>query len=354
MLFRKSLIHELSWMALAVFSVLLLMVLTTQVVKLMGQASVGVLASSAVWALMGFAAVRYLPVLMSLMLFVSVLAVLTRLWRDHEMVIWFASGMSIRSFLRPVLEFALPVVILIGALSLYGWPWALGKGDVFRQQSMARQETTQVSPGVFRESSGADRVYFVEDFTGEHANGRNVFVQLRKDNQVSVILAERGGMTVDANSERWLWLGNGRLYRGTPGQADYETVRFEKAQLRIDANERPISSPSTRASDTLTLLNSHDPEHQAELAWRIAIPISALILSLMAIPLAFFNPRGGRSLNLLYAVALYFLYYNCININQAWIADGRVPVWLGMWPLHLIAAAATAALFAWRSRLRMG
>ncbi|SMC29577.1 lipopolysaccharide export system permease protein [Andreprevotia lacus DSM 23236] len=352
MLFRKSLIHELSWMAIAVFSVLLLMVLTTQVVKLMGQASVGALASSAVWALMGFAAIRYLPVLMSLMLFLSILAVLTRMWRDHEMVIWFASGQSIRNFIRPILEFAIPVVLLIAALSLYGWPWALSKGDEFRERSLARQETTQVSPGVFRESAGADRVYFVEDFTGEHTTGQNVFVQLKQGDQVSVVLAQRGGLVLDGNGERWLSLGNGRIYRGTPGLPNFETVQFEQARLRIDTPDRPISSPSTRASPTMKLLGSKDPEQQAEVAWRIAIPVSALILSLMAIPLAFFNPRGGRSLNLLYAIVLYFLYYNCININQAWIADGRTPAWLGMWPLHAVAAAMTVALFAWRGRVR--
>ncbi len=341
-------------MALAVFAVLLLLVLTTQIVRLLGEASVGALASSAVWAMMGFAAIRYLPVLMSLMLFISVLAVLTRLWRDHEMVIWFASGRSIKNFIRPVLEFVLPIVVLIAVLSLFGWPWALGRGQEFRDKSMARQETTQVAPGVFRESAGADRVYFVENFSGDAKSGQNVFVQLKKDREISVILAERGGLFLDSDGTRWLWLGHGRSYKGVPGQRDFETLRFERAQLRVDTTDRPVSSPGTQAMASLALLGSKDLEQQAELAWRVALPVSALILALAAIPLAFFNPRGGRAFNLLFAIVLYFLYYNCININQAWIADGRVPVWLGMWPLHLIAASVTAGLFVWRSRLRMG
>ncbi|STR45629.1 LPS export ABC transporter permease LptF [Iodobacter fluviatilis] len=350
MLFRKSLIQEMSWVALGAFFVLLMLIMTTQIVRLLGQAAIGALASSAVWAMMGFAAVRYLPILLSLMLFFSILAVLTRLWKDHEMVIWFVSGRSIMSFIRPVLEFTIPVVILIALLSLVLSPWALEKGQEYKEKSLSRQEVTQVAPGVFRESPAADRVYFVENFTG--GNGNNVFVQLRRDEKLTVILAEKGGLYLDSDGSRWLWLAKGKSYEGLPGTAAYETLEFENARLRIEAGESPRSSPSTQATSTMALWNSKLPEHQAELAWRIAIPISALILSLAAIPLAFFNPRGGRASNLLVAIFSYFFYYNCINIAQAWLSDGKIPLMLGMWPLHAAALLITLGLFAWRGKLR--
>ncbi|QBC42808.1 LPS export ABC transporter permease LptF [Iodobacter fluviatilis] len=350
MLFRKSLIQEMSWVALGTFFVLLMLIMTTQIVRLLGQAAIGALASSAVWAMMGFAAVRYLPILLSLMLFFSILAVLTRMWKDHEMVIWFVSGRSIVNFIRPVLEFTLPVVVLIGLLSMVLSPWALEKGQEYKEKSLSRQEVTQVSPGVFRESPAADRVYFVENFTG--GNGNNVFVQLRRDDKLTVILAEKGGLYLDSDGSRWLWLSKGRSYEGLPGTASYETLEFASARLRIEAGETPRSSPTTQATSTLALWKSSLPEHKAELAWRLAIPISALILSLAAIPMAFFNPRGGRAANLLVAVFAYFFYYNCINIAQAWIADGKISSMLGIWPLHGLAGLITFGLFIWRSKLR--
>lgn len=352
MLFRKTLIQEMTWVALAVFAVLLLLIMTTQVVKLLGQAAVGALASSAVWALMGFAAVRYLPILMSLMLFISVLATMTRLWRDNEMVIWFASGQSIQSFIRPVLEFSIPVVILIAILSLVVSPWALEKGNDFKEKTLSRQEVTQVAPGVFRESPAADRVYFIENFTGNTGAGNNVFVQMRKDKRLTVIVADKGGMFVDPQGDRWLWLGKGRSYQGEPGKASYDAVTFEHAQLRVESSDRPISSPSTQATPTLQLLGSKVPEKAAEMAWRLGLPISALILTLGAVPLAFFNPRGGRALNLIVAVFLYFLYYSMVNIMQAWIADSKISIWVNMWPLHLVVAGIVVWLYAWRSRSR--
>ncbi|WP_040430192.1 LPS export ABC transporter permease LptF [Chitiniphilus shinanonensis] len=351
MLFRKSLIHEMSWVALAVFIVVLLLVMTTQIVRFLGQAAVGSLASGAVWAMMGFTSIRYLPTLLSLMLFAAVLSVMMRLWRDNEMVIWFASGRSVRSFIGPVLEFSVPIVLLIALLSLFVSPWAMKKGDEFRRDSLARQEVTQVAPGVFREAAGSDRVYFVENF-GAGATGSNVFVQVRRENKTSIILAQRGGLTLGADGERWLWLGDGRAYSGEPGTEEYEILNFKKATLLIEQDSRSATSSSTRATQSHELWASSSLEHQAELAWRAALPISALILSLAAVPLAFFNPRGGRAFNLLFAAFLYFFYYNCINLMQVWIATGKIPVWLNMWPLHGLALAITIWMFRWRSRLR--
>ena len=55
MIFQRSLIRELTQVAMAVFTVLLAIVLTTQVLKLFGRAAAGQLASDAIFAMVGFA-----------------------------------------------------------------------------------------------------------------------------------------------------------------------------------------------------------------------------------------------------------------------------------------------------------
>lgn len=352
MLFRKRLVNEMIWVALGLFVVLLLIVLTTQIVRLLGEAAVGALASSAVWVVMGFAAVRYLPVLLSLMLFVSILAVMTRLWKDHEMVVWFACGRSVSDFIRPVLGFAVPVVLLIGSMSLFVSPWASQKNREFREAALAKQDMTQLSPGVFREAGSADRVYFVENFSGMAQAGNNVFMQVRRGEKLSFILAERGGLYVDEQGDRWVWLNKAHAYEAVPGTLNYDLLQMESGRVRIDDPARPAVSPANQALPTQALLGSKIPEQQAELHWRLALPIASLILALAAIPLAFFNARGGRMMNILFAGVLAFLYYNCMNIAQSWLASGKIPGWVGMWPLHLLAAGLTVWLYWWRSRLR--
>ena len=162
MIFQRSLIREFSSLALAVFATLFAITLTTQLIRLLGQAASGLLVTDGVLALLGFAALNYLPVLLSLTLFISVLMALSRCYRDSEMVIWFSSGQSLAAWIRPVLAFAAPMVIVVALLSLFLSPWAIGKADDFRRQMQNRDDTSRVTPGVFREASGADRVFFVE------------------------------------------------------------------------------------------------------------------------------------------------------------------------------------------------
>ena len=68
---------------------------------------------------------NYLPVLLSLTIFIAVLMTLTRSYRDSEMVVWFSSGVSLMRWMRPVLAFAVPLVLVIGLLSLMLSPWAV-------------------------------------------------------------------------------------------------------------------------------------------------------------------------------------------------------------------------------------
>ena len=84
----------------------------------------------------------------------------------------------------------------------------------------------------------------------------------------------------------------------------------------------------------LALLREPTPINLAELSWRIGLPTSALILTLLAIPLSFVNPRAGRSMNLVLALLIYMVYSNLLSITQAAIAQSRVSLTLGVLGVH--------------------
>jgi len=73
----------------------------------------------------------------------------------------------------------------------------------------------------------------------------------------------------------------------------------------------------------------------SELTWRVGLPVSALILAFLALPLAAVNPRTGRFLNVLVAVFVYMIYSNLISISQAWVAKGGINPVVGMWAVHV-------------------
>src|SRR3954469_7546347 len=129
MIFHKALVREFANTALATFFVLLGITITMQLVKLLGQAATGLITSTGVLALLGLTLVNYLGILLSLTSFIAILLTLTRSYRDSEMVVWFASGVGLTRWVRPVLSFAIPFVAVTGLLSRYLSPWAVSRSE---------------------------------------------------------------------------------------------------------------------------------------------------------------------------------------------------------------------------------
>jgi lipopolysaccharide export system permease protein len=305
-----------------------------------------------VLALLGFSALNYLPVLLSLTLFVTVLMALSRSYRDSEMVIWFSAGQSLIAWMKPVLTFALPLVGLIAALSLLLSPWAVERSDEFRRRMESRDELARVAPGVFREAGNADRVFFVEEIAGEPNKVQNVFISQVQQGRLGVLVSKSGFKETAPNGDRFVVLLNGRRYEGVPGSAAYRVMGFERYAMRVETGEARTEQTSTKAMSTVALIESGSNASLAELLWRISLPVSALMLALLAIPLSFVNPRASRSINLVFALLAYMVYSNTVSIVQAWVSSGKVGFGTGWWIVH--AAMLFVLLFLFWRRLRVG
>jgi len=351
-IFQRALLREFGNLALAVFATLFAVTLTTQLIRLLGQAASGQVLSEGVLALLGFSALNYLPVLLSLTLFVTVLMALSRSYRDSEMVIWFSSGQPLTAWIKPVLIFALPLVAMIAVLSLFLSPWAVDKSEGFRRRMDNRDELARVAPGVFRETSNGDRVFFVEEIAGDQTNVQNVFISQMQQGRLGILTSKRGFKETAANGDRFVVLLDGRRYEGTPGSAAYRVMGFERYAIRIETHEGQTEQISTKALPTSSLIEQRSNASRAELLWRISLPLSALILALLAIPLSFVNPRASRSINLVFALLTYMVYSNMVSIVQAWVSQGRIRFETAWWVVHAGMLIVLLILF-WR-RLRVG
>jgi len=343
--FHNSLVRECAATAAATFVVLVGITIATQLVRFLGLAAGGTITFSGVFALLAFTSFNYLPVLLSVTLFISVLMTLTRSYRDSEMIVWFGCGMSLTAWIRPVLSFAVPLTILIALLSLVLSPWAITKSEEFRNYMENRDDVSQVTPGVFRESKQNERVFFVENVNEGENMVANVFVSSTQHQKTGVMVAKRGFLETAPNGDRFLVLLSGRRYEGTPGTTEYKISEFQRYAMRIESRELKAGTPSAKSLPTLDLLLNPNPIFLGEFAWRVGLPLSALILALLAIPLSFVNPRAGRSLNLIMAILIYMTYNNVISIAQAWIAQQRVGLVAGMLGVHAVMLVLLLLLF---------
>lgn len=351
MIFLRSLLREFAHLAVAVFLSLFLIALTTRLIRLLGQAAGGKIPSDAVVAFLGFSALSVLPVLLSLTLFITILLELTRSWRDSEMLIWFNSGLSLAYWTRPVLIFAAPLVFVIALLSFVISPWAAQMSEQYRSRVDARDDISRVEPGAFGESRSRERVFFVESIAGDRSTVQNVFVNSIQHRRTGVMMSERGFTEYAPNGDRFLVLSGGRRYEGTPGQADFRLMEFERYATRIQTKEGDEPAATHKSLSTLALIAEPTRVNLGELLWRIGVPLSALILALLAIPLSFVNPRAGRSVNLMFALFAYMVYSNLLSVSQARVSQGKFAFGVGWWLVHAVMLTLLLALFAHRLSL---
>ncbi len=347
MLFSKALKRELRSIAGIVFAVLFTIMITTSLVRFLGRAAGGRVDSASVLPLIAFSALNILGPLLVLTLFVAVLITLTRAWRDSEMVVWQASGQSLAAWIPPVLSFAAPVVVLAGLISFVLAPWANGQIAEYQQRFENREDVSMVAAGQFRESRSAERVFFVESLNDAKTEVKNVFVTQQRDDGLVVVVSRRGRIETRADGERYLVLLQGRRYDGEPQDASLRLMEFERYGLRIEP--RPVVQPdnSSKSKNLLELLSAPALADLGELVKRIGVPISAILLAILAIPLSSANPRVGRSINLVVALLLYMVYLNLLSLAQAWVAQGKLSFWIGVWIVHA-GAALLAATLLWR------
>lgn len=348
MIFLRSTLRELAASGVAIFVVLLAITFTSLLIRLLGMASRGRVPADAVFALIGFGALRYLAVLLSATLFLAILFTLTRAYRDSEMVVWQSSGLSLLHWCKPVAVFGFPVLVAITLLSVHLSPWAMAELEHYRHQLENRDDVSAVTPGVFKESKNAGRVFFVEKLSTDLTQVANVFVYSAQNQRHGVMVASRGYVETTGDGDRYLVMLNGRRYEGTPGRADYRVVSFGRYAVRIEQSEAKKFLPSQRSLSTLGLVAEPTPENLGELSVRIGVPISAILLALMAIPLSAVNPRTGRSVNLIMAVLVFMIYTNLVSLSQTWITRGKLPPLVGMGSVHAVMLCVLALLFAWR------
>jgi len=342
-IFHRVLVREFATMGIFVFAILLGIIVFTQLVRLLGQSVSGILMVDGVLSLLWLGIIYSLPVVLSVSLFLSILISLTRSYRDSEMVVWFCSGVGLARWMRPVLAYAVPVVLTIALLSLVVAPWALTKEAEIKQQLDSRNDVSTATPGTFRESKQADRVFFIDNVDVGQGRVGNVFVQSVQHGKTGIIVANEGLQETMPNGDRFLVMLNGKRYEGIPGQRDFRIVEFERYAVRIEdaeARQRPVS---LKALSTQYLLENRSVQNMAEFERRLSMPISALILALLAVPLSFVNPRVGRSLNLIMALVIYMIYNNLVSVSSALEMQGKTNI--GFWGVHILMLALTAALF---------
>ncbi|GAB4214122.1 MAG: LPS export ABC transporter permease LptF [Rhodoferax sp.] len=324
MLFQSALRKELSRSFSATLIVLVTVVMTMTLIRTLGQASRGSFNPSDVMLIMGYTVLAYTPTLLTLALFIGIIAVLSRMYRDSEMVIWLGAGQGIWALVTPLLRFAWPVLAAVAALALVVLPWTNQQIDTLKIRFEQRSDLDRIEPGQFQESANGERVFFIES-NAQGQSGSNVFIATT-ERQRQTITSARSGHIETRPDGQYLVLHNGQRLEIARDTQALKISAFETYTARVGAPPPGVNSPpAINTLSTLTLLRSAHPAAHAELSWRLGLLLAALNLVFVAIAVANVNPRArGKNLGLVFALLTFLVYFNLLNLGQSWIANGRV------------------------------
>lgn len=357
----RYLLREVATSVLAASVILLLVMVGGAVADLLAKIARGRIPPDLLFTLIGLRSVGALTILLPLAILLGVLLAYGRLWRDSEMAVLQSSGLDVRGLLRPLALFALPAMMVLGALSFWLAPAADRLSQRLMQEASRSLIVAGLEPGRFVDLPGRDGVIYVGEMSADGTQFKRMFIENERPDKASgktridVITATHGYLYHDADGVgRYIALQDGFRVEGKLGEDDFRLVRFARNDIKLPDGEGDANEISAkRAAPTGVLLRaSDDPVMRGELHWRLAAPLSVLVLTLLALPLSKSSPREPRYARLLLALLAWLVYYNGLLLGRSWISAGKLAPGFGLWWVYL-PALALAAWLIWNSqRLR--
>jgi len=333
-------------------SIVLLMVIVGQsFVSLLAKVMRGKLPSDVIVSMLGLGFLKSAILLIPFALLLTVMLTLGRYYRDSEIYAIKACGISSRSLLSYANLLFIPLIVFLFYLSIYSAPWAEQQIETIKQKAGGITDIYSLTPGQFIESNQGNWVVFIEESDRESGKVKNVFIYDRRDGNVAIETAQHANQKylTELGGES-LILQKGQRYEGTPGEGGFTLLSFDQHAVRIPEFDLNLDTQNPELKSINDLLESKLLPDIAEFQWRISVPISAILLTLLAFPLSIANPRQGRFAGLAVAIIIYLIYSNLLILAESWVADGKLPVMPGMFAVHALMLALVIIL-SFRQRL---
>jgi len=290
-----------------------------------------------------------LMITIPLAVMVGTLIGLSRMAADGEVIAARATGIGMGAFIRPVMILAVIGWAVTLWMGLFLAPQAMRKMNRMETGLTASQAPYEIQPRVFNEQF-PNRLLYLEDVTGSRSSWRGVFIaDMSQHNSVQVTLAERGVLVNEASHNRFvLHLEQGSTHEYDPSHPDdYSIASFTDTEIPIPVDQggagaQRTSPPYLNLSQLWQNIHLPGTRQPAlvELHYRFALPVAAIVLALVGIPLGISTRKGGKSLGVMLSLLLFFVYYILMAFGLNFAKQGRVSPIIGLWLANALFAVA--------------
>nr|VFK16983.1 MAG: lipopolysaccharide export system permease protein [Candidatus Kentron sp. LPFa] len=338
MILNKYLYREILLVFLSVLSILMLVYVSHRFVQYLAEAAAGTIPAGAIMELLGIKLLTKLEIFVPVSFYIAVLLGLGRMYKDNEITAMGSGGVGLITIAQRVFRLSLVFAALTMLLSLYISPEITSIEETQKEKARKEFDITGIYPGHFREVKGGRHIVYVEDVSPDKRSMQNIFAQTLQGEDASDILVARDAhQVVDEHRRRFIVFEDGRRYAGRPGDLDFTITRFERHTIHMEGTENKGEHHyDIDALPTIDLLRiSNRPRYAAELQWRLSLPISLVVLSLLAVVLSRTSSGGGRYAKLTAAILAYFLYNNLMGIARTLMERGDLSPSIGLLPVHV-------------------
>lgn len=315
----------------------------------------GELVAGVALELIGLQAVIALETLLPTALYLAVIVGLGRFYRDSEMAVMTALGLSELQVMRSVGVLALFAALVVAGLSLYGRPWAYRLSYELEQAAAAKVELERLQAGRFHTLGDGLLVMVSDRMNPGRKQAKGVFVERDMPGARRLIHA-RSAELPEADPEtgrRSVVFKDGYFYHLQLAPGADRILKFGRLSIEVDTQTPEDINSKRKARPTAILFDSDEPKEVAELQWRLSMPVATLLLGFLAVPLSRSSPRRSRHRSLLIAVLVYALILNLTGMARTWVEHGDVPALPGIWWVHGLTAALLLAQ-SWRRSFPYG
>ena len=340
----RYLVRELSGTFFAVTLVLLMIIVSGRLIKTMASAAAGEVSMELILLALLYRMPSFLEIIIPLALFLSILIGYGRLYAESEMTVLTATGFSDKKLLGYSLIPAAFMMLVVALFSMYLSPLGAQKTEDLYLEEAKLTEFELLAPGRFQSAPGGSRVTYTESLSSDKQQMNNVFIA----DGDALILAQRGTQYVSPETgSRYLELHEGRRYDLTPGSAELQILDFQRYGVRMAEEQPERRKLRKEAVPTQDLFGSDNPQHVAQLHWRLSLMMLVPVGTLLAFPLSRVNPRQGRFARMFPALMLFMVYVSMLAGLIGLVEKGRVSPYLSLWLVHLLFLLLALAFFLW-------
>lgn len=331
----KYILGNISLAFIAILFVLSFIVIGNQIVRFLikGQA----LGIENLGSFIIFGTVKFLPVLLSLSLFLAILVTLSRFHQNTEMTAMQSLGVKKRYFWRYILPIVVVIVTLVLWMQFFLNPYALFKVQNMQKSVDKVRAVTKISPKKFH-YFGNGKIVLYADFVDKQQKMSDLFIQSQQNSQNLIIVAQSGYIDYDQhNFTLKLYLANGKVYQDITSTARPNIISFGQYQLLLE--HKPVITTKKeiktdiKTQTIIELWQQWDAQKNAEFSYRLSMGFAIFLLSILAILLARLNPQKiSTTVIVVWGAVIFVLYYNLLSVARKLMLENG---WHLFW-VHLI------------------